>query len=141
MFSCQSLHCNNECTAPNHAEIPRIRWASGLDYTRTSIFFFFFFFFNSVILCWSSTFASTTNQIGGNDSFEIEEGKLIWVHHLVDKLAASIGYISQVEKNAHVKRIDDLRSKLWTAVLWSTKSTPPLSRLYILKILVLNFWC
>ena len=54
----------------------------------------------------------TTNQIGRNDGFEVEESKLIRVHHVVEmKLPAQAIFIESKEMRKQ-KRIDDLQSKL-----------------------------
>lgn len=43
-----------------------------------------------------------TNQIDENNGFEIEESKLIWVHHVIDSDAISTDYIHQIGKNMQV---------------------------------------
>ena len=64
------------------------------------------FFGGTILVC------ITTNQIGGNDGFEVKQSKLIRVHHVVEmKLPAQAIFIESKEMRKQ-KRIDDLQSKL-----------------------------
>ena len=92
MFSCNSEHI-----ACDHTEVLGGGWASCLVHTGSSIFFL-------IQSYWGSTSAWVmTNQRGGNSGFEIEEIKLIWVHHIIDNEAIGTDFIHQVGKNVQVK--------------------------------------